>query len=160
MYKTPKELGFVYDEGGLNRWVLSKSLELDRDCSEDCLSDSCILRCEFRGVSFRRADCRNVAWFWSYFEDCDFCDADLAGADLRATGFKRCRFDRATLRVAELRGAGFTDCTFHGADLQGARVGYLQSFLIGLSKKQRTETKRSLLGLANAIGWAKAPPGG
>ena len=154
MHKTPKQLGFVYDEGGFNRWVLSSSIESEKDFSEDFLSDSCILRCECRHLSFRKADCRNVALFWDSFEDCDFREADLSGADFRATDFTRCHFDRADLRRTELRGAGFTDCTFDDADVRDARVGYLQSFLMGLSKKQRKETKKSLLGLP------KVPPYG
>jgi hypothetical protein len=156
MHKTPKELGFVYDEGGDcgNRWALYKCIERDRDYSEDFLSECLILMSECVRLSFRKADCCNVAWFWSRFEECDFSDANLFGADFRSTAFTRCRFDRTNLRLAELRGAEFIDCTFEDADVRDARVGYLQSLRMGWSEKQRKEAKRSLLG------WVKAPPGG
>ena len=146
MPRTPQELGFVYDEGGLDRWTLDRSVEIGTDCSAGLLSGCCILKSECIGVSFRNAHCRDVWFYDSHFDLCDFSDADLSGADFRLTNFKRCRFDRAKLRNAELRGAGFVACDFDGADVEGARVGCLQSLLLGWSREQRKAAARSVLG--------------
>lgn len=156
MDKTPSELGFVYDAGGLDKWVLFKCTEVGTDYSDGRMSDCCILRAECIGLSFCRAECRNVAFIWSSFDLCDFRNANLTGADFRCSVFKRCAFNGAILRLAELRGAEFVACEFEDADVEGARVGYLQSLRLGWSEKQKKQAARSLLGPLGV----KAPPGG
>ena len=156
MQKTPSELGFIYDEGSLSRWVLDRSVEIGTDYSEDLMNGCCILKSECAGVSFRKAECRNVLFFDSSFDFCDFSEADLSGADFRLTNFKRCRFSQAILRDAELRGTGFIACDFEDADVRGARAGYLQSFLLGWSKEQRRVASRSVFGFLAM----KSPTGG
>jgi len=56
------------------------------------------------------------------FEDCDFSDARLDGADLTRGLFDRCRLDRSSARGAGLTGARLHDCTAHAADWAGARL--------------------------------------
>ena len=161
MQRTPKDLGFVYDEGGEcgNRWILYRCVEVDRDYSESLLSDSGIVRCECLRVSFREAVSRNLVTYWSYFEDCDFGGADLSGADFRACRFSRCCFDRAILRQTELRGCDFVQYSFQDADLTDAKAGLLQSHLMGLSKKQRKQVTKTVIA-CTLLGWPKVPPGG
>lgn len=155
MGKTPKELGFVYDEGGMDRWTLFKAVEVGKDYADALLNDCCILECELIGFSFCSAQCRSAAFFCNDFDLCDFRNADLTGADLRGSRFKRCCFDNTNLENAELRSADFVACSFDGASVRGARVGYLQSLLLEWSKEQRRDARRSLLG------WipVKGPPG-
>jgi uncharacterized protein YjbI with pentapeptide repeats len=90
---------------------------------------------------------------WNDFIEVNFTDADLSGADLRASIFRRVAFVRANLRNADLRRSGFEACDLTDAAMSGAKLTREQAGRIRLSDEQR-----------KVIDWqdsdGEEPPGG
>src|SRR5262249_18762968 len=94
-------------------------------------------RSEIRGVSFRGTDLSESTACWNDFIDVDFGEADLSGADLRASIFHRVSFRGARLHGTDLRGATFIGCEFADADLTDAKISRSVGWLYWLSAAQR-----------------------
>jgi uncharacterized protein YjbI with pentapeptide repeats len=94
-------------------------------------------RSEIREVSFRGTDLSESTACWNDFVDVDIGEADLSGADLRASIFQRVNFRGAVLRGADLRQTTFSGCTFANADLAGAKLTRSVLWFFRLSSTQR-----------------------
>jgi uncharacterized protein YjbI with pentapeptide repeats len=95
-------------------------------------------RSEVRSVSFRGTDLSESTANWNDFIDVDFSFADLSRADLRASIFERVCFRGAVLRGADLRRAKFRGCTFTDADMTSTKLTRGFTWLLRLSRGQRT----------------------
>lgn len=88
-------------------------------------------------IAFCNTDLSESRFCWNDFEECDFTDADLHGADLRSSLWLRCRFENANLSGADLRHSQFTDCVFNGALLTKAVLTRDQVEVLPFTEEQR-----------------------
>lgn len=96
-------------------------------------------RSEVRAVTFRGTDLSESTMCWNDFVDVKFDDANLRGADLRASNFERVVFDGADLSGADLRHTAFIDCSWKGAILKNAKMTKAGARAIELSPDQRKQ---------------------
>ena len=94
-------------------------------------------RSEIRAASFKGTDLTGTVANWNDFIDVDFSEANLAGADLRATLFERVKFTGASLVGADLRCCGFKQCDFTGADMTDVKLTRKAGTALKLSQEQQ-----------------------
>ncbi len=117
-----------------------RTLLQDEDLSSLTMPRLYLARSEFLRVRWQNSDLSESRCCWNDFRDCDFRDACLAGADLRASNFSGCDFERADLSEADLRHARFENCRFDRATLQGAilsRGQNLKASLAGVDWREK-----------------------
>lgn len=124
-----------YDDEEMGPSIFRTSVE---HVELDHLTLPCLFvgRSRFLNVTFASTDLHLSTINWTDVVDCDFSDAILADADLRACKFRRCVFRGADLSAADLRGSTFERCTFEGAIMKGTQLQRTQKrfgFRIGAS---------------------------
>ena len=94
-------------------------------------------KAEISSISFQNTDLSESTLCWNDFIEVNFTDADLSGADLRASIFRRVAFVRTNLRNTDLPRSNFKECDFTAADMAGAKLTRKRGEGIHLSDEQR-----------------------
>jgi len=95
--------------------VYNKEILLNKDFSNQDLTDASFTKSDLRGSNFSNSDLRGVSFFAANLED-----VNLEGANLSVATLDSARFARANLKNANLEGAFAFNAEFRKAIIDGA----------------------------------------